>query len=273
MPRRSYRALKTLIWLGASFAYTSAISAESGEDQTEALAKKAQNPISNMSSLPLQNNTDFDFGPEDGTLNTLNVQPVLPFSISDNWNVITRTIIPIVSQPGLVPGQSRETGLSDTFFTAFFSPKDAGKWIWGAGPTVILPTTTDDRLGKGEWGAGASVVVLTMPGDWVVGSLFSNVWSISADRGDEINLFTLQYFVNYNLSDGWYLTTSPIITADWKADSNQVWTVPVGGGVGKIFRVGKQAMNGQVQAYYNVEKPDIKGDWSLRLQLQFMFPK
>ena len=270
---KSQRPLVALIWLCGLFSFSSAIPDELAEEDAEALAKKAQNPISTMISLPLQNNTDFDFGPEEGTLNTLNVQPVWPFEISENWNLVTRTIFPLISQPGLAPGQGRENGLGDVNFTGFLSPKDAGKWIWGVGPTVILPTSTDDRLGKGEWGAGVSVVVLTMPGKWVVGSLFSNVWDISASTGNEINFFTWQYFVNYNLSNGWYLTTSPVITADWEADSGQRWTVPVGGGVGKIFRVGKQALNAQVQAYYNVEKPDIKGDWSMRLQLQFMFPR
>jgi hypothetical protein len=270
---KSQRPSVVLMWLCGLFVFSSAVSDELVEEDAEALAKKAQNPISTMISLPLQNNTDFDFGPEEGTLNTLNVQPVWPFEISENWNLVTRTIFPLISQPGLAPGQGRENGLGDVNFTGFLSPKDAGKWIWGVGPTVILPTSTDDRLGKGEWGAGVSVVVLTMPGKWVVGSLFSNVWDISASTGNEINFFTWQYFVNYNLSNGWYLTTSPVITADWEADSGQRWTVPVGGGVGKIFRVGKQALNAQVQAYYNVEKPDIKGDWSMRLQLQFMFPR
>jgi hypothetical protein len=269
----SHKLSTTLLLLGSVFASASASFAQTAEMSEEELAKKAQNPISSMVSLPLQNNTDFDFGPEEGTLNTLNVQPVWPFAISDDWNLVTRTILPIVSQPGLAPGQGRENGLGDINFTGFFSPKEAGKWIWGVGPTVILPTSTDDRLGKGEWGAGVSMVVLTMPGNWVVGSLFSNVWDVSASTGNEINFFTWQYFINYNLPNGWYLTSSPVITADWEADSKQRWTVPFGGGVGKIFRVGKQALNAQVHAYYNVEKPDIKGDWGMRLQLQFMFPR
>ena len=104
--------------------------AEAGSD-TESLAKAAQNPVANMISLPFQNNTDFNFGPDDDTLNTLNIQPVLPFSLNENWNIITRTIIPVVSQPGLTPGQDRETGLGDTSFSAFFSPAVAGKLIWG----------------------------------------------------------------------------------------------------------------------------------------------
>jgi hypothetical protein len=244
---------------------------EPGENETEELARAAQNPVANMISLPFQNNTDFNFGPKDKTLNTTNIQPVIPFELNDEWNVITRTIVPIVSQPEIQPGQDRETGLGDTTFTVFLSPRDSGKWIWGAGPVVLIPTNTDDRLGADEWGAGASAVVLTMRGPWVAGSLFSNVWDIDGDN--DINFFTWQYFVNYNMDDGLYLTSSPVITANWEADSGDKWTVPVGGGVGKIFRIGEQPMNAQFQYFYNVEKPDLVGDWSIRMQLQFMFPK
>jgi hypothetical protein len=244
---------------------------EPGENEIEELARAAQNPVASMISLPFQNNTDFNFGPKDQTLNTLNIQPVIPFELNDEWNVITRTIIPIVSMPGIQPGQDRETGLGDTTFSAFLSPKDSGKWIWGAGPAVLIPTNTDDRLGADEWGVGASAVVLTMQGPWVVGSLFSNIWDIDGDT--DINIFTMQYFVNYNMDDGWYLTSSPVITANWEADSGDEWTVPVGGGFGKIFRIGEQPVNAQFQYFYNVEKPDLIGDWTIRMQLQFMFPK
>ena len=263
------RVLSTILFT----AMAQNVFAETGEDSTAELAKAVQNPIANLISLPLQNNTDFNFGPQDETLNTLNVQPVWPFEISDNWNLITRTIVPIVSQPGLTSGQSRETGLGDTTFTGFFSPKGSGKWIWGAGPVVLIPTNTDSRLGADEWGVGASVVVLTMPGNWVVGSLVSNVWDIGASAGNEVNFFTWQYFVNYNMDGGWYLTSAPINTANWEAESGQKWTVPVGGGAGRVFRIGKQPINASAQYFYNLEHPDQVGDWSLRLQLQFMFPK
>lgn len=231
------------------------------------LAKQAQNPIANLISLPLQNNSNFKIGPEERTQNILNIQPVYPFSIGENWNVITRTILPVVSQPTF--GGDRENGLGDTSFSAFFSPKDSGDLTWGVGPVVLIPTSTDDSLGAGEWGGGLSAVVLGMPGNWVVGSLFSNVWA------SDINLFTWQYFINYNIpgGNGLYLTTAPIMTADWEADSDNRWTVPLGGGIGKIFKIGKQPVNSQISAYYNVEKPEFGADWQLRLQLQFLFPK
>ena len=244
---------------------------EPGENETAELARAAQNPLASMISLPFQNNTNFNFGPLEKTQNILNIQPVWPFQLNENWNLITRTIVPVVSQPALTPAQDREFGLGDTVFTAFLSPRDSGQLIWGVGPALLLPTSTDDQLGAGEWGAGPSVVVLTVQGRWVVGSLFSNVWSFTGD--EQVNLFSWQYFVNYNLDDGWYLTSAPVITANWEADSGNTWTVPFGGGVGKIFRIGKQPMNVSAAAYYNVEKPDFGADWQMRFQVQFLFPK
>jgi hypothetical protein len=125
--------------------------------------------------------------------------------------------------------------------------------------------------GCGRVGAGPSAVVLTMPGRWVIGSPFSNVWSFTDDK--DVNLFTWQPFVNYNLDDGCYLTSSPVITANWEADSDDTWTVPLGAGIGKIFRVGNQPINVSVASYHNVEKPDFGADWQMRLQVQFPFPK
>lgn len=241
--------------------------------RSDNLAKQAQNPIANLISLPLQNNTNFDWGQDERTQNTLNIQPVWPFEINENWNLITRTILPVVSQP--LPGGERKFGLGDTSFSAFFSPRDSGSITWGMGPVVLLPTSTDDSLGVGEWGGGLSAVALAMPGNWVVGSLISNVWTPENSDGNKINLFTWQYFINYNIpgGNGLYLTSAPIITADWEADSDNRWTIPWGGGIGKIFKIGNQPVNGQISAYYNSEKPEFGADWQLRAQLQFLFPR
>ena len=181
--------------------------------------------------------------------------------------------MPVISQPGVAPGQERVTGLGDTTFSAFFSPRNSGKWTWGVGPVLLLPTGSDDRLTTDKWGAGLTVILLTQPGNWVVGSLISNVKSIGGGSGTDINLFTWQYFVNYNLDGGWYITSAPIITANWEASSSDRWTVPFGGGVGRVMRFGKQPVNLSVQAYVNVEAPDSGSDWQLRLQMQFLFPK
>ncbi len=237
------------------------------------LAKATQNPIADLISVPLQNNINFGLGPDNKVQNILNIQPVWPISLNKDWTLITRTIMPVVSQPALAPGQDRTNGLGDTTFTGFFSPKNSGKLLWGVGPVLLFPTATAKELGNDKWGLGPSVVLLSMPGNWVVGSLFSNVWSVAGAGNQDINLFTWQYFINYNLPKGWYLTTSPVITANWEADSGNKWTVPLGGGFGKIFHIGKQPMNAQIQAFSNVERPDSGPDWTLRLQIQFLFPK
>ena len=162
----------------------------------------------------------------------------------------------------------------DITFTAFLSPKGSGKLLWGAGPVLLLPTATDNVLGADKWGLGPSVILLKMPGQWVIGSLFSQVWSVGGEGGSEVSFFTWQYFINYNLANGVYLTTAPIITANWNAGSSgDTWTVPFGGGVGKIFKIGEQAMNTKVESYYNVERPDGAPKWTIGFTVQFLFPK
>ena len=247
-----------------------------GEDEEAELARAVQNPVADMISLPFQNSTNFNFGPLERTQNVLNIQPVIPINVTQEWLMVTRTILPVVSQPAFLPGQDREFGLGDTLFSAFFSPKDRnlwlGNWLWGAGPAILLPTSTQDRLGVGEWGAGPSAIILTMRGRWVIGSLFSNVWSFSGDNS--VNQFTWQPFVNYNFDHGWYLSSSPVITANWKAASDNTWTAPIGGGFGRVFLLGRQPINASLEGYYNVEKPDHIGpEWTIRFTIQFLFPR
>ena len=246
------------------------------EMSAEELAKAVQNPVANLISVPFQNNTNFNVGPQNGTQNILNIQPVIPVSLNADWNLITRTILPVISQPGFAPGQDSTTGLGDLQFSAFLSPNTTAGLIWGAGVIVQAPTHSNDRLGNDRWGLGPTAVVLRMEkgSPWVYGALANNVWSTSSSSSDPAyNNFLLQPFLNYNFPGGLYLTSGPIITANWKADSGQRWTVPFGGGVGKIFHIGKLPLNAQASAYYNVVRPDNGPDWQLRLQVQFLFPK
>jgi hypothetical protein len=146
--------------------------------------------------------------------------------------------------------------------------------IWGVGPSFNLPTATSKVLGSGKFSMGPGAVALAMPKPWVIGVLARQLWSVAGpnDRSN-VSQLLLQPFVNYNLSDGWYLVSSPVITADWYANSSNRWTVPVGGGVGKIFKIGGQPMNAQLQAFDYVEKPTGGPQWAIRLQLQFLFPR
>ena len=246
-----------------------------GEEMNETeLAQKAQNPVADLISLPFQNNMNFNVGPEDEIQNILNIQPVAPFSLTEKWNLITRTIVPIVWQPEFVPGRGRTTGLGDISFTGFLSPAEPGKLIWGAGPIMQFPSATDDALGTGKWGAGPSVVLLMMNTPWVNGVLINNVWSFAgSDTRGDVNQLLIQPFVNYNLPDGWYLVSAPIITANWEAESGNRWTIPIGMGAGKVFRLGGLPLNCSAQGYYNLDKPVTGGDWTLRLQVQILLPK
>lgn len=240
----------------------------------EELARMAQNPVGNLISVPFQNNTNLNVGADKRTQNILNIQPVIPISVDDEWNIITRTIVPIISQP--LPQGERTDGIGDTVFTAFLSPAKPGDLIWGAGPVVQMPTNSNADLGNRNWGLGPSFVALHMKhGEpWVYGALFNNVWSLSdSGSGGSYNNGMLQPFVNYNFAGGLYLTCAPVITANWKADNDDRWTVPIGGGVGKIFHLGKLPVNAQLSAYYNVVTPEDGADWQIRAQVQFMFPK
>ncbi len=238
------------------------------------LAQKAQNPVADLISLPFQNNMNFNVGPQDETQNILNIQPVAPFSLTEKWNLITRTIVPIIWQPEFVPGRGRTTGLGDISFTGFFSPADAGRLIWGAGPILQFPSATDDALGSGKWAGGPSAVFLMMNPPWVNGVLINNVWSFAgSDTRGDVNQMLIQPFANYNLPRGWYLVTAPIITANWEAAGGNRWTIPIGMGAGKVLRLGRLPLNCSAQGYYNLDKPVTGGDWTLRLQIQVLLPK
>src|SRR5262249_5051660 len=222
-----------------------------GESATD-IAKKLQNPLADMISIPFQNDTNFGFGPLRGTQNILNVQPVIPIHLTPDWNLITRTIFPLTWQPQLTPGGSSTFGLGNTSLSMFLSPKNpVGGFILGAGPAVILPTATDHRVGSNIWGAGPTAVWLRVDGPWVYGALVSNVWSFGGHSqpigsGNSYNNFLLEPFINYNFGEGWYAYSAPILTANFLARSGQQWIVPVGGGGGRVVKFGKLPVNFQL---------------------------
>lgn len=248
----------------------SSVSVSQAEESTDALRQAAQNPVASMISIPFQNNTNFGYGPYGKTQNVLNIQPVIPIKLNDDWNLITRWVTPIISQPQLTPLGEREFGLGNIQPSFFFSPAKSGEIIWGVGAVLWLPTATDPLLGLNKWGGGPTAVALTIQGPWVLGVLANNIWAGSGAQ--RVNQMLVQPFVNYNMPGGWYLTSAPIITANWLAASGEKWTVPVGGGFGRLFKIGHQPLNVQLQAFYNVVKPTIGPDWSVRAQLQLLFP-
>lgn len=260
----------------ALFAFLTVAAPAHGEMSAEELAKLAQNRIGNFINLPFQNNTNLNFGPDKGTQNILNLQPVIPIAIDEDWNIITRTILPVISNPSLGSGDSTTSGIGDLQLTAFLAPARPGHLIWGVGPILQAPANSNAELGNRNWGLRPSFVVLHVDQGqpWVYGVLVNNVWSLTSNRqGGSYNNGLVQPFVNFNVADGSYLVSAPIIAADWNAPGSQRWTVPLGGGVGKIFHFGALPVNAQPSAYYNVVRPDSGPNWQIRAQAQFMFPK
>lgn len=253
---------------------------------TQDLAEAVQNPVASLITVPFQNNIGFGAGPDDDVINTLNIQPVVPVKVG-NWNIINRLIMPLIYLPETrielpeQPGEQSEVftfdsefGVGDINYTSFLSPAQPGKVIWGIGPSFNLNTATDDHLGSGKWSAGPSVVVLTQPGPWTIGTLARQLWSFAGDDDrSSVNQFLMQPFLAYQLGDGWAISSSPVMIANWDADSDNRWTVPLGGGINRVFTLGKQPLNASVQAYYNVERPKFAPEWSLRLQVNLLFPK
>lgn len=247
----------------------------SEEARTAALAKAAQNPVADMISFPLQNNTNFGVGPYGRDQNVMNIQPVIPLHLNAKWNLITRTILPIIWQPDAEkPDGQGWYGLGDLNPSLFFSPAKPGKVIWGVGPAIELPTATAPELGEGKLSVGPGVVALTTPGHWVIGALANNVWSIAGTGSrPPVNQFLLQYFINYNMKKGWYVTTAPIITANWRASNGNALTLPFGGGVGRIMKIGFQPVNIQTQFFANAKYPTGTSPWGMRVEIAFLYPK
>ena len=253
---------------------TMPLAAQEDGKETENLAKATQNPVASLISVPMQNNTNFSIGPYGREQNVLNIQPVIPSRLTENWNLITRVITPIIYQPDYGQANGGTFGLGDMNPTFFLSPAHPHKLIWGIGPAFVLPTATNEVLGQGKFSLGPSVVALVQPGHWTVGVLTNNVWSVagSSNRAN-VNQMMFQYFINYNLKKGWYIASSPIITSDWMATSGNRWTVPVGGGIGRVFKLGFQPVNVTMQFYGNAVHPAGGSPWSMRTQIAFLFPK
>jgi hypothetical protein len=250
---------------------------------SDALRNAAQNPVASLISVPVQENWNFGIQPGSRVQNVLNIQPVIPISLGEKWNLITRWITPIIYQPipepqppGPPVQQKGIYGLGDLNPSFFLSPKKS-KVIWGIGPTFVFPTATNTTyLGQGKFSMGPTIVVLVQPTHWTIGFLANNYWSVAGHSNLDkpaVNQFLLQWFANYNMKKGWYLTSGPIITANWRASSGNVWVVPFGGGVGRIMKLGFQPVNITTQFYGNAVHPPGASPWTMKMQIAFLFPK
>ena len=275
MPRRRIAAhVKTALAAASSLLFIAAQASAQQQPSTQDLAKLVQNPLASAIMLPFANETNFPQGPYGEAGNILQIQPVLPFSLNKDWNVVTRTTIPVMSQVRLSPSDPSEFGIGDLVPIIALTPANPGDLIWGVGPTFSLPTATSRNLGTRQWAAGPAAIMLVQPDPWAFGLLLTQHWSLAAaGAAAPMNRTAAQIFIVYNLDDGWFLNYSPIFTADWSARSRDRWTVPVGGKVGRVFELGGQAMSASAGIYYNVVHPGDGPEWQARVGLTLIFPQ
>jgi hypothetical protein len=236
------------------------------------LAKQLANPVASLVSAPFQYNYDSGFGEDgDGERSYINFQPVIPFSIGEDWNVISRTILPLVWNDGVIPGEDHQFGLGATTQSFFFSPKQPGGLTWGVGPAFLIPTATD-HIATNQWGAGLTGVALRQSGPWTVGALANHIWSVTGDDDDgDISSTFLQPFVNYTTPTATSFFVNTETTYDWESEQ---WSVPINAGVNQLVTIGQQRVQFGVGARYWLESPDAGPDgWGARAGGTFLFPR
>lgn len=247
--------------------------AESPENSSADLAKTLANPIGALISVPFQNNFDFGAGSAgDGEQFKLNLQPIVPITLNEDWLLISRTILPYVDQQDVI-GTSSQSGLADTvqsFFLSPAKPTESG-WIWGAGPAMLLPTATDSLLGSEQWGAGPTAVALKQEGGWTYGALANHIWSFAGDDArQDVSATYLQPFVSYTTKTSTTFTLNTESTYDW---TNDQWTLPLNLMVQQIVKIGDQPIALTLGGRYYAEKPDEGPEWGLRFAVIFLFPR
>ena len=237
------------------------------------LAKQLSNPVASLISVPFQFNWDTGIGPKDADRTTLNIQPVIPFSLNDNWNLISRTILPIVNLESTADGVSSAFGLGDAVQSFFFSPKKPtkGGWIAGFGPVLLLPTATEDVFKSKQWGLGPTAVALRQHDGWTYGGLVNHVWGVNnpSDR-EKVSATFLQPFVSYTTPAAVTYAVNTESSYDWKSEQ---WTVPINASVSKLTSIGDQKVSFQFGGRYYADAPDGGPDWGLRFNVTLLFPK
>ncbi|MGJ8584594.1 MAG: transporter [Marinosulfonomonas sp.] len=258
-------------WTLACVLALSGATASAQDTSSADLAKSLANPVANLISVPIQLNYDQGYGTANGNATTLNVQPVIPISLNEDWNLISRTIIPLRSQNDVFGNSGTQTGVGDIVQSVFFSPKKPtdGGLIWGLGPVFLIPTSTDPLIGAGEWGIGPTGVALIQKGPWTYGGLANHIWSL--DGNTTVNSTFLQPFLSYTTADAWTYTLQSESTYDWNSES---WTVPINALVSKVVPIGDQLVSLTAGAGYYADSPANGPDgWRARLAVTYLFPK
>ena len=246
---------------------------ESASD--EEATQEAQDPLTRLRAVAMQNNFDFGIGEENRTGYGLFIQPwQAEVGTGVWWRVKSFSALPIIYRPDPNEPEGGTFGVGDPEISLFWSPRKTGSAVAGVGPIVRFPLATDESLGSGKWSAGVTAVAVARPRGWLLGVRTYNVWSFAGDQDRaDVNQFFLQYYIVRTLRSGWYLVSSPIITANWEAASGEQWVAPLGGGAGKFIRLGRRGIDLQGQVFYNAIRPEMRphAQWSLRIQLQFLF--
>ena len=251
----------------------SALQSGAFADDAQDLAKKLSNPVSSLISVPFQYNFDHRIGPDDdGSKHLINFQPVVPVSLGADWNVVVRTIVPVVSQDEIFPGAGDQSGLGDITQSYFFTPKDSpGGFTWALGPVFLYPSGTDQLLTTDKWGAGPTGLLLQQTGPWTVGILANHIWSLAGDetRSDVSSTF-LQPFISYTTADAWTFGINTESTYDWTAEA---WSIPINLTATKLTKIGQQPISIGGGVRYWAESPDSGPEgFGARAVLTFLFP-
>lgn len=260
---------KRLNTLGITILLAASVAAA---DEQTYWAQKAQNPMAEVMKLPIENRFDTGYGYKDALNYRLSFQPSMVSEISKDWNMVNRFDVPFMYQPGRTPGEKDSWGLGDITYESFYGPSKARNFFWGLGPTFQIPTATDPQLGTKKWSAGIAGTGSIVKGPIVAGVRVNQLWSFAGkDDRPDVNQMAFEYFIYANLGSGWWIGTSPVNMANWEAPSDQTWTIPLGGGFGKM--VGSRVpLNLKVEAYGYADAPDNYADWSVLFGLEYLIP-
>ncbi len=258
-----------------TFAVAASLATSARAETDEQLAMQLSNPVAALISVPFQFNAERNIGPaRDGSRTLLNIQPVVPFGLNADWNLISRTILPVVWQDDIFPGAGSQSGVGDVVQSVFFSPKapTAGGLIWGVGPVFLIPLGSDDLLTTGKWGAGPTGVMITQQGPWTIGALANHIWSFAGDSSRaDVNATFLQPFVTYTTRTATTFSLNSESTYDW---NGRQWTVPISSGVSQVLRMGDQLVQVGAIARYWADGPEqAPHGWGLRLTFTLLFPR